>query len=164
VFIFQAASSGDLTVDPTSSVTYTNGAQPCNVFWKVNSAFLKNADHNFIGTILALTQITLTENITVEGRVLARNADVTFIHDTINKPTCSSSPSPAPPPGPPPPGPPPPAVSKRTAAQVPAKIRPRATVTPAVVPPAPPVTPVAPPPVVTPPKPKPPKHHVGLTG
>jgi hypothetical protein len=164
VFIFQAASSGDLTVDPTSSVTYTNGAQPCNVFWKVNSAFLKNTDHTFIGTILALTQITLTENITVEGRVLARNADVTFIHDTINKPTCSSSPSPAPPPGPPPPGPPPPAVLKRTAAQVPAKVRPRATITPAVVPPAPPVTPVAPPPVVTPPKPKPPKHHVGLTG
>src|SRR6478672_10879126 len=71
VFIFQAASSGDLTVDPTSSVTYTNGAQPCNVFWKVNSAFLKNTNNTFIGTILALTQITLTENITVEGRVLA---------------------------------------------------------------------------------------------
>jgi len=160
VFIFQAASSGDLTVDPTSSVTYTNGAQPCNVFWKVNSAFLKNTDHTFIGTILALTQITLTENITVEGRVLARNADVTFIHDTINKPTCSTSPSPAPPPGPPPP-PPPTTVTKRTAAKVPPKVRPRATITPAVVPPAPPV---APPPVVTPPTPKPPKHHVGLTG
>jgi hypothetical protein len=28
VFIFQAASSGNLTVDPTSSVSYTNGAQP----------------------------------------------------------------------------------------------------------------------------------------
>ena len=90
VFIFQASSSGDLTVDPTSSVTYTNGAQPCNVFWKVNSAFLKNTDDTFIGTILALTQITLTEHITVQGRVLARNADVTFIHDTINNPTCSS--------------------------------------------------------------------------
>jgi type VI secretion system secreted protein VgrG len=91
VFIFQAASSGDLTVDPTSSVTYTNGAQPCNVFWKVNSAFLKNTDQTFVGTILALTQITLTEHITVEGRVLARNADVTFIHDTINRPTCATA-------------------------------------------------------------------------
>jgi hypothetical protein len=92
VFIFQAASSGDLTVDPTSSVTYTNGAQPCNVFWKVNSAFLKNSGKTFVGTILALTQITLTNDITVEGRVLARNADVTFIHDTINTPTCSATP------------------------------------------------------------------------
>ena len=98
VFIFQAASSGNLIVESTSSIVYTNGAQPCNVFWKVNSAFLRNTNFTFIGTILALTQITLTENITVEGRVLARNADVTFIHDTINKPTCAT-PSPTPPPG-----------------------------------------------------------------
>jgi len=92
VFVFQAASSGDLIVESTASVTYTNGAQPCNVFWKVNSAFLRNTDSTFIGTILALTQITLTENITVEGRLLARNADVTFIHDTVNVPTCATAP------------------------------------------------------------------------
>jgi pyruvate/2-oxoglutarate dehydrogenase complex dihydrolipoamide acyltransferase (E2) component len=87
VFIFQAASSGDLTVDPTSNVVYTNGAQPCNVFWKVQSAFLKNTGFTFVGTILALTQITLTDSITVQGRVQARNADVTFIHDTVVVPT-----------------------------------------------------------------------------
>src|SRR3954454_12341112 len=87
VFIFQAAAAGDLTVDPTSNVVFTNGAQPCNVFWKVQSAFLKNTGFTFVGTILALTQITLTDNITVQGRVLARNADVTFIHDTVNVPT-----------------------------------------------------------------------------
>lgn len=91
VFIFQAASSGNLTVDPTSSVSYTNGAQPCNVFWKVNSAFLKNTGNTFVGTIMALTQITLTDDITVQGRVLARNANVTFIHDTVNTPTCAST-------------------------------------------------------------------------
>ena len=117
VFIFQAASSGNLTVDPTSTIAYQNGAQPCNVFWKVNSAFLKNTDKFFVGTILALTQITLTEHITVEGRVLARNADVTFIHDIVNKPTCSSAPGSGPPPPtvPPPPAgkkPPPPAGKK----------------------------------------------------
>lgn len=168
VFIFQAASSGDLTVDPTSSVTYTNGAQPCNVFWKVNSAFLKNTDFTFVGTILALTQITLTENITVEGRVLARNADVTFIHDTINKPTCATTVTPPPPPPPPPPGTPGPGTPgtsgpPRTATQAPPAVkRPRIVVAPGVVPPPPP--PVARPPVVTPPTPKPPKHHVGLTG
>jgi hypothetical protein len=117
VFIFQAASSGNLTVDPTSTIAYRNGAQPCNVFWKVNSAFLKNTDKNFVGTILALTQITLTEGITVDGRVLARNADVTFIHDVVNKPTCSATPVAGPPPPSitPPPGttPPPPAVRPR---------------------------------------------------
>ena len=87
VFIFQAAAAGDLTVGPTSRVSYINGAQPCNVFWKVQSAFLQNTGFTFVGTILALTQITLTDSITVEGRVLARNADVTFIHDVVNRPT-----------------------------------------------------------------------------
>jgi hypothetical protein len=88
VFIFRAVS--DLTVEVGGSVIYTNGAQPCNVFWKVQSAFLKNSGSTFVGTILALTQITLTNNITVQGRVLARNADVTFIHDTIVRPSCSA--------------------------------------------------------------------------
>ncbi len=93
VFIFQAASF--LTVDPTSSVTLTGKAQACNVFWQVgSSAFLKNTDATFNGTILALTQITLTDAITVNGRVLAQNADVTFIHDTVNTPTCTGSPPP----------------------------------------------------------------------
>jgi type VI secretion system secreted protein VgrG len=162
VFIFQAASSGDLTVDPTSSVTYTNGAQPCNVFWKVHSAFLKNTDHTFIGTILALTQITLTENITVEGRVLARNADVTFIHDTINKPTCSSTAPPPPPVSPPPP--PTPVVAPRTGkTRTPAsKLRP--TLVTKKQQPATRKAPAAPPKVTPPPTPRPPKHHVGLTG
>lgn len=39
VFIFRAVS--DLTVEVGASVTYTNGAQPCNVFWKVDSAWLR---------------------------------------------------------------------------------------------------------------------------
>jgi len=88
VFIFRAVS--DLTVEVGGSVAYINGAQPCNVFWKVDSAWLKNSGSTFVGTILALTQITLTDNITVQGRVLARNADVTFIHDTIVRPTCAA--------------------------------------------------------------------------
>ncbi len=86
VFIFQATSS--LTVTPTSSVSLVNGAQACNVFWQIgSSAFLQNSGGVFVGTIMALTQITLTDNITVNGRVLARNADVTFIHDTVNTPS-----------------------------------------------------------------------------
>ena len=89
VFIFRAVS--DLTVEVGGSVAYTNGAQPCNVFWKVQSAWLRNSGSTFIGTILALTQITLTDNITVQGRLLARNADVTFIHDTVVRPSCAAA-------------------------------------------------------------------------
>ena len=143
VFIFQAASSGNLTVDPTSTIAYQNGAQPCNVFWKVNSAFLKNTDKNFVGTILALTQITLTEHLTVYGRVLARNADVTFIHDVVNTPACSANPGPGPGPGPGPAAPPPPVVPP-PAAKKPA-VPPGARRTPR-------------------PRPKPPVRSFGLTG
>jgi hypothetical protein len=89
VFIFQAAAAGDLTVNGNATVTYINGAQPCNVFWKVRSALLSNTGFTFVGTILALSQITLTDNITLQGRALARNADVTFIHDVVTRPsTC----------------------------------------------------------------------------
>ena len=94
VFIFRAVS--DLTVEVGGSVTYTNGAQPCNVFWKVQSAFLQNSGSTFVGTILALTSITLTDNITVQGRTLARNGDVTFIHDTVIRPSCAAAPAPPP--------------------------------------------------------------------
>jgi hypothetical protein len=87
VFIFQAAAAGDLTVAPTSTVKLINGAQPCNVFWKVQSAFLQNTGFDFVGTVMALTQITATSDITVQGRLLARNADVTLIQDTITKPS-----------------------------------------------------------------------------
>jgi hypothetical protein len=156
VFIFQAASSGDLTVDPTSSVAYTNGAQPCNVFWKVNSAFLKNTDNTFVGTILALTQITLTEHITVEGRVLARNADVTFIHDIVNKPTCSTTPgsSTTTTPGSTTPGTTSttPSTTPKVKPKAKPKAKPKKTARPRRGSPS------------APPKPKPPKHHFGLTG
>lgn len=156
VFIFQAASSGNLIVESTSSVTYTNGAQPCNVFWKVNSAFLRNTNFTFIGTILALTQITLTENITVEGRVLARNADVTFIHDTINKPTCAAVTPPPPPVTPPPVTPPPPPTGTTPA---PTTTMPSTTIAPGLRPRA------TPPPVTAPPpRPRPPVRTFGLTG
>jgi hypothetical protein len=154
VFIFQAASSGDLTVDPTSSVAYTNGAQPCNVFWKVHSAFLKNTGNTFVGTILALTQITLTDNITVEGRVLARNADVTFIHDTVNKPTCTTAP--------------PSSTTSPTTSPPSSTTSPPTTTLPKAKPKTKPAKAKAKPakpkatPVLTPPRP--PLHHVGLTG
>ena len=89
VFIFKAVS--DLTVNPTSSVTLTNGAQACNVFWQVgSSAGLLNSGFRFVGTILAHTSITLTDGITVDGRVLALIGDVTFIHDTVNTPSCAT--------------------------------------------------------------------------
>ena len=87
VFIFQAGS--DLTVDPTSSVTLTNGAQACNVFWQVGSSATLGSGSVFVGNILALDSITVTTGVTVHGRALARNGAVTLDTDTFTSPTCA---------------------------------------------------------------------------
>jgi hypothetical protein len=88
-FIFQTAST--LITGGTGNVTFIRGAQACNVFWKVGSAATLGAGSNFSGTILAHDNISLGNNVTVSGRLLAAeqgNAGaVTLIHDTIIKPT-----------------------------------------------------------------------------
>jgi hypothetical protein len=88
VFVFQAGSK--LTTASASKVILTNGAQACNVFWQVTSSAALGSSSNFQGTIIALTSITLNKGAKVEGRVLARNGDVTMISNVITKPTCSS--------------------------------------------------------------------------
>jgi len=88
-FIFQTAST--LITGGTGNVTFIRGAQACNVFWKVGSAATLGAGSNFSGTILAHDNISLGNDVTVSGRLLAAeqgNAGaVTLIHDTITKPT-----------------------------------------------------------------------------
>ncbi len=86
VFIFQAGST--LTTASGSSVVLTNGAQACNVFWQVGSSATLGTSSSFIGTIIALTSITLTTGATVSGRALARNGAVTMDTNTITRPTC----------------------------------------------------------------------------
>jgi hypothetical protein len=48
-----------------------------------------------MGTILALTSITMANGVTMHGAALARSGDVTLIHDTITN-TCSASPGASP--------------------------------------------------------------------
>ncbi|HVA87535.1 MAG TPA: ice-binding family protein [Candidatus Saccharimonadales bacterium] len=88
VWIFQATS--DLITASSSSVAFINGAQPCNVFWQVTSSATLGSGSTFGGTILALTSITMDNGVTMAGRALARNGDVTLINDTITTPTCAS--------------------------------------------------------------------------
>ena len=92
VWIFQATS--DLITASTSSVAFINGAQPCNVFWQVTSSATLESGSSFVGTILALTSITMNSGATMNGRALARNGNVTLINDTITRSTCST-PTPA---------------------------------------------------------------------
>jgi LPXTG-motif cell wall-anchored protein len=91
VFIFQAPFEGTgLNVGPGSTVTLTNGAQACNVFWRVDSASI-DTTAKFVGSILALNSITVANGATIEGRLLARNGNVTLINDTITVPVCEGN-------------------------------------------------------------------------
>ena len=89
VFVFQAGST--LTTASASQITLINGAQPCNVFWQVGSSATLGTGSSFLGTILALQDITVTNSVTVAGRVLARNGAVTLDTDTISTPTCTTT-------------------------------------------------------------------------
>ena len=89
VFVFQAGSS--LTTASASQVNLINGAQSCNVFWVVGSSATLGTGSSFRGTIIALTSITVTTGVTVDGRVLARNGAVTLDTDTIARSTCAAA-------------------------------------------------------------------------
>lgn len=86
VFIFQIAST--LVTATDSSVTLINGAQSCNVFWQVGSSATLGTRTALKGNVMALTAISLNDGVVVDGRVLARNAAVTLINDTVTRATC----------------------------------------------------------------------------
>jgi hypothetical protein len=86
VFIFQIAST--LTTGSGSHVVLANGAKACNVFWQVGSSATLGTNSVFKGTIMALTSITVTTGVNLEGRALARNGAVTLDTDVITGCTC----------------------------------------------------------------------------
>lgn len=91
VFVFQMGSS--LTMAVGSSIVLINGAQAANVYWQVTSSATINSGVTFIGTILALTSITVGTGSTVTGRLLARNAAVTLLTNLITNPGAALGPT-----------------------------------------------------------------------
>jgi hypothetical protein len=89
VWVFQAGST--LTTASASEVNLINGASLCNVYWQVGSSATLGTASTFRGTILALQSITVTTNVTILGRVLARKGAVTLDTDTITRPKCTST-------------------------------------------------------------------------
>jgi hypothetical protein len=97
VWIFQATST--LVTAASSTITFSGGAQACNVFWQVGSAATLGASSSFAGTILAHDDISLGSQATVDGRLLAggqasQAGAVTLIMDTIIRSDCASGPTP----------------------------------------------------------------------
>ncbi|MGZ4681500.1 MAG: ice-binding family protein [Acidimicrobiales bacterium] len=90
VLILQTDSA--LTTASSSTVSLINGAQECNVFWQVGSSTTLGTDSVFVGNIMALASITVTTNVTVHGRALARSGAVTLDTDTFVAPTCDTTP------------------------------------------------------------------------
>ncbi|MGC9158883.1 MAG: ice-binding family protein [Terracidiphilus sp.] len=86
VFIFQIGST--LTTGSGSHVILANGATACNVIWQVGSSATLGTNSVFKGNILALTSITITTGVNLEGRALARNGAVTLDSDVITGCTC----------------------------------------------------------------------------
>ncbi|PHQ50391.1 hypothetical protein BLA24_20910 [Streptomyces cinnamoneus] len=88
VWIFQIGST--LETASGSSVSLINGAQPCNVFWQVGSSATIGTDSSFVGTIMALTSISVTTGATIDGRALARNGSTTLDTNTITRESCAA--------------------------------------------------------------------------
>ena len=86
VFIFTTDSS--LTMASGSTVSLINGAQECNVFWRVGSSATLNSGSVFSGNILAQTSVFVSSGVVIHGRTLAQTGEVTLINDTFTTPTC----------------------------------------------------------------------------
>ena len=84
VFIFQIPST--LTTAINSSVTLTNKANPCNIYWQVGSSATLNTASTFSGTIMAQASISLGTGSTVNGRLLAESGAVTLLSNTVTVP------------------------------------------------------------------------------
>lgn len=88
VWVFQIGST--LITATGSAVDLINGAQACNVFWQVGSSATLGTNTTFVGTIMALTSISLVTGTTVEGRALARNGSVTLDDNVFRDASCAA--------------------------------------------------------------------------
>ncbi|MEU5632658.1 ice-binding family protein, partial [Streptomyces rishiriensis] len=89
VWVFQIPEA--LTTATSSRVLLTNGASACNVFWQIGSSATLGTTSTFVGTIMALTSISVTTGTNIEGRALARNGSVTLDNNRIFLGGCATS-------------------------------------------------------------------------
>jgi hypothetical protein len=84
VFIFQTAST--LTTTSGRQVILIGGAQAKNVFWQVGTSATFGSTSVLVGTVMADQAITMETGATIEGRLLAHIAAVSFDSNAVNLP------------------------------------------------------------------------------
>ncbi len=88
LFVIRAPS----TLTTAGNVVMAGGAQAKNVYWWVGSSATLGTNSAWQGNILALTSITLVDNVTLCGRALARNGAVSLgTGDTIKLPPAAAA-------------------------------------------------------------------------
>ncbi len=87
IYIFRASSSAV----SSGTINFINGARACDLYWHIDTLATINGS-SFAGTIIAGTGIHMGNNVTLDGRALAINGDVTLINDVITGPSCAAPP------------------------------------------------------------------------
>ncbi|MBK9254468.1 MAG: DUF3494 domain-containing protein [Saprospiraceae bacterium] len=82
VFIFQI--DGALSTSTFSSVTFTNGASVCNVYWQVNGLVSLGQNSIFRGNIIANGALNLLENSSIFGRGLSRAGAISLSTNNVD--------------------------------------------------------------------------------
>lgn len=89
MWVFQIPEA--LTTASSSRVLLTNGASACNVYWQIGSSATLGTNSTFVGTVMALTSISVTTGTNIEGRALARNGAVTLDNNRIFLNNCATA-------------------------------------------------------------------------
>jgi hypothetical protein len=85
IYIFIIGST--LVTASGAKVVLLNGAQPCDIFWKVGSSATIATSTTFVGNIMAYASIQMQTGATLNGRALAQTAAVTLDTNRIIQPS-----------------------------------------------------------------------------
>jgi hypothetical protein len=88
-YIFRV--NGALTSVTNSTVTLSNGASACNLFWTPTAATTLGATSTFAGTDIDASGITIGSTVTWLGNALAFGGTVSTAADTVSVPSCGVS-------------------------------------------------------------------------
>jgi hypothetical protein len=98
IYIFligTTAAPTTLVTANSATVSLINGAQPCQIFWRVTSSATIAPSTAFEGTIMANIAISMQTGATLFGRALARTAAVTLDTNRIIQPAGCGNAGPA---------------------------------------------------------------------